>query len=732
MIRTTTWWAVVALGFTILTPVVLTPASDAAIGPAAGITLPPPLGCADFSDDPETTQNYSPLQGSSDLHAQTGNDRLVAGLTKEGTITVLHWPTPSSYDQVKHFSPDANLPRAGADPNMGIFLGLAYADGPTVWLRDLRETQVFRPGDSDTVVTTYRDPARDLTVRVTAVVAEGLDAFVQDVEVVARGRTRPTGLVTFENLSLAVSFMPALPYWDWCMDSYNLDSAGWDDAAAAIVHSRSGVDPSRLSTQSVAMAIGTGSPAAEHQVGADGEELDSLLDGVLLPRDAYEDAADGRLGGNDSWIGNTTGALITPLRYRDGAGGATASESVYLTAGHQPAQALDVLARARRLGPSRIVEQKEAWLRRTLADAAMPDVDDPLQTALARRSLILLATTQAESGAIVASITTQPIYAEDWPRDGAYLAEAMDLGGMGDRSARHGRFLARTQSTLTRPPLGGLLVPPGAWPMNMTDTGAAGGPIPYEYDEVGFGAWSMWSHYEHSRDRAYLEDVWPAIRRSAEFMVACRDPRTGLQCQNTEDDSLALFQQQTIGAAMTTYAGLGGAMRAARVLGHDDDAARYRDRRRELIAAVEAHRWYPDPGYYGGYDGIGLRKLATYVYWPEYAPLRRDRMAEHSQWLWKQFAPSFLAPGGERTFGFYDGLAILGLARYAHREDPAMLPDLRRGLRWIAHVQATPGTGLIGENWRVRDGKVETITATPQLWEHALFYLASLEVYGRR
>ena len=141
-------------------------------------------------------------------------------------------------------------------------------------------------------------------------------------------------------------------------------------------------------------------------------------------------SADGRLGGNDSWTGNTTGAIIAPLRYRSAAGSATASESIYLTAGHRPAQALDVLAQARHLGPERIVTQKEAWLHRTLADAAMPDVDDPVQTALARRALILLATTQAESGAIVASITTQPIYAEDWPRDGAYLAEAMDLGGM--------------------------------------------------------------------------------------------------------------------------------------------------------------------------------------------------------------------------------------------------------------------------------------------------------------
>src|SRR3954467_559017 len=165
-----------------------------ALAPAvarAQVVQEPPLGCADFRDDPEQTQNFSPLQGSSQLNAQTGNNALVAGMTREGTITVLRWPTPSSYDQVKHFSPDANLPRAGADPNMGAFLGVVV-DGRTTWLRDLPATQRYRPGDSDTVVTTFTDARRDFTVTVESVVADGADVFAQHVTVTG-GAAHPPG-----------------------------------------------------------------------------------------------------------------------------------------------------------------------------------------------------------------------------------------------------------------------------------------------------------------------------------------------------------------------------------------------------------------------------------------------------------------------------------------------------------------------------------------------------------
>ena len=64
------------------------------------------------------------------------------------------------------------------------------------------------------------------------------------------------------------------------------------------------------------------------------------------------------------------------------------------------------------------------------------------------------------------------------------------------------------------------------------------------------------------------------------------------------------------------------------------------------------------------------------------------------------------------------------------RGDSERMQRLKDGLRWIAHTQATADTGLLGENWIVRDNQVKTITAIPQLWQHALFYLAAIEVHG--
>ena len=54
---------------------------------------------------------------------------------------------------------------------------------------------------------------------------------------------------------------------------------------------------------------------------------------------------------------------------------------------------------------------------------------------------------------------------------------------------------------------------------------------------------------------------------------------------------------------------------------------------------------------------------------------------------------------------------------------------VKQGLQWEAAVPIT-GTGLLGEIWLTVDGKIVPAQGQPQLWHHALFYLAALEAFG--
>ena len=74
----------------------------------------------------------------------------------------------------------------------------------------------------------------------------------------------------------------------------------------------------------------------------------------------------------------------------------------------------------------------------------------------------------------------------------------------------------------------------------------------------------------------------------------------------------------------------------------------------------------------------------------------------------------------------------MALALVYRHTDPSKLRRVRAGLRWIAHVEATPGTGLMGESWKVEAGRVLTVTAMPHLWEHTLFYVSALRIDGAR
>lgn len=674
---------------------------------------------------PAESEGYGPT----DVNAITANRALTVGLNRSATVTVLRWPNASFYEQVKYFTLDRDRPRFGALENEGAFIGVVLG-GRTRWLRDMRVAQRWASQLEDRVVTTFRDDGAKLEVVVRDVTALRSDVLHRSISVRALpgASRRPDAVIAYENFNLVVSKVPALPGQDWCVEEQNVDDARYEGGLDAIVHEKSGVDVSTGLARSVAVAMGFRGRSDAHQVGGDAFEPSALPDGRAgATLDAYLDAADGALQGNGRYSGQTTGALRSPLRFgRDG----TARADLYLAAGADARAAGAALRFARERPRGALAAEKRAWLRRLMARATMPDTRDPKILALARRALVLLLVVSDPSGPIVASTSSQPPYNVDWPRDGAFFNHALDRASFHDIVARHNRFYVQAQATETRQPPGSLGVPPGAWAMNYYADGVVGGPIPWEIDEVGFGAWTLWDHFTFVRDRDYLREVYPAIRRAGDLLVSCRDPRTGLQCRATEDDNFNIGQQQTLTGAMSVRLGLESARLAARELGRADDEARFRARREELDRAVDELMWDPATGSYTAMGGEYLE----YPIWPtRFHEESNARIRSHAEYLWRtKLAPAFQAPNGPQTSGLYESKGLIALARVYRATDRRKLARVRRGLRWISRLQATPDTGILGETWRVKDGRVLTFTATPHLWEQTLFYLAALDAYGER
>lgn len=714
----------------------------AGLAPAAPAAAQEPVAPPELPELPAPTWNEcfqglafpgpsGEIYGPTDVNATSANGRMAVAFNREGTITVLRYPRPSYYDQVKYRTSSREHERWGALANEGVFLGLLVPGEGTTWLRDVPSEQRYLDDRSDSIATAYDVADLGVEVVVTDTVTADTDALVRDVEVrvVDRGRV-PDALevVAFENLNLTVDRLPYFPVMDWCADELNVDTATWDDGADAIVHAVDGVDQAAGSPASVAMAIGFDRSSSQHQVGGDAHEGTALPAGQpgLPTVDAYEDAADGTLSGNGTYSGQTTGAVTAAVdtsRGRDRvslvlAGGADADEAT---------ATLDAARGTVARSPQRVVATKRAWFDRLVGEAPMPATDDPDVLALSRRAVVSLASVYDRgSGAIVASIATQSPYGEDWPRDGAFFNHALDLVGRHDWVATRLRWYADLQSDGTPgPTLDGLLepvvIPPGNWAMNYYADGVVGGPIPWEIDETGYMLWAFWDHVRVTGDLDVLRDVYPAVQRAADFLTDCVDPTSGLHCPAIEDDNPQ--PRQTIHGAGPIWLGMDGAVKAARALGEDADAQAWAARRDELGAAIDEH--LAEDGVYAGGNGV--------IVWPVCLHDFDDpRFADaHYDAVWQRLAPSFEQPAAGadgRIRGLYESKGLLALAK-ATRGLPGWDERVRDALRWVATEHAEHDTHVMGEEWLYEDGDVVSGVSQPHVWEQVLFYLAAVEAW---
>jgi hypothetical protein len=690
------------------------------------------------------------IYGPTAINAQSGNQSLTVAFDRRGTITVFRWPRPSYYNQVQYHTTGRDRPRFGAAENEGAFLGLRVRtadDTRTCWLRDWETDQRYDTEDSDAVRTTHREPALGLTATVRDVVASDEDVLVRDVTV-ARSADSPVQsatLLAFANFDLAVSKTAWGPLQDLERRIAGT-RARYHPDASAVVFSKSGVDGSTDTRQEVAVAVGFDGPADEWQVGVDAGTTRTGSDSPVSDRrDAYAAATCDPLPGNLLVEGVPTALLARELTFTDD----EASETVRFAAAGPVSEARRTLAAARERDPDAVRAEKREWFEHVLRSAPLPNTDDETVRAVARRALLTLVTNyDPKSGAVVASIASQSPYAQDWPRDGAFVNHVLDLVGRSDWVRKRNRWYASLQEQSGLKVLGSAIVPAGTWAMNYYADGVEAGPIPWEIDQTAYAVWTLWDHYRVTGATDYLREVYPAIRRTADFLVNFRDPDTGLHRRAHEDDNL--LPTRTVLGASAVWLALDSAVKAARALDEARDRARFESRRDELADAIETHLWNPEVGAYSRGLGLidrilehplvpdALRALPLIpgargdptIYWPAgFGQFQSDRMRRHLEHVWDAVEPSFGEPeAGDRTSGLYETKALVALAK-AWGDDPERMTRVRDGIQWVAHQHATPDTHVLGEAWIREDGDVVSVVSQPHTLTGLLFYIASLEAF---
>ncbi|ACX51796.1 glycoside hydrolase 15-related protein [Ammonifex degensii KC4] len=245
----------------------------------------------------------------------------------------------------------------------------------------------------------------------------------------------------------------------------------------------------------------------------------------------------------------------------------------------------------------------EQWLER----ARIPSwLKGPLRKAYCRSLLALKLLTHHRSGAILAAPTASfpatPGGKENWDyrycwiRDGFLTAMAFDEAGLHQEARKFYDFILPLQA------------PDGSWPhplytidgtvpteVEIMDLEGPNGEKPIRFgneaaiqlqlDNEGSVLYGLWYHYALTRDKAYLREIWPAVRKAAFWLR-----RNWFRAEHGIWEFRGHRSQWTYGKAVT-YGGLLAAARLAQELGFGQLAGIWRGAAYQMQSEVVHYAW---------------------------------------------------------------------------------------------------------------------------------------------
>ncbi len=376
---------------------------------------------------------------------------------------------------------------------------------------------------------------------------------------------------------------------------------------------------------------------------------------------------------------------------------------------------------------------------------------------LFKKSQFILRSHVDERGGIIASGDSDMLqggrdtYAYVWPRDAAYVAVTLDW--MGERhSAR--QFFDFCSSVITED---GYLMHKyrsdtslgSSWHGYMVN----GHPeLPIQEDETALILWALWEHWLASKDLDFIESMYNTfIEKAANFMVAYRDPYTGLPkpSYNLWEERFGVHTY----TAATVYAGLKVAARFAEILGKDRTREHFDHVADEMQRAIVTHLYDETEGYF--YRSLLMQDDGTMTF---------DKTLDASS-VYGVFMFGVLPPDDERVLRAIEHTRthltvhtpVGGIARYqgdqyyrtgGHNEpgnpwfittlwytqhailiakDDRDLDRVRADLNWVERNMLR--SGILSE--QLSPLTSEQVGAAPLTWSHAE-YLRTIIMYMRR
>jgi hypothetical protein len=464
------------------------------------------------------------------------------------------------------------------------------------------------------------------------------------------------------------------------------------------------------------------------------------------PTDALANLSAGPLSGSRIAACQTNGALIAPLVFHGG----TAEADALFAFGKSVADARSTLAQGTSTSASARQTAAEKAAHDALAGALLPDASLGAQTVLvAQRALVnIYVARDRVEGAMVASVTHQPPYYQDWPRDGSFLMHALDVAGVLPWDTTRAEWYATIQrQTLVPlslisgaapvdPDTGVTGFPAYAWEMNYYADGTIGGDIRFEIDNTALHLWAVVVHagaLAPDDRKKFVADVWPTFKKALDLLIRWENPVTGLPAPANEDDQLALTS--TLHGATAVYAALVAGARLGHFMGDEVTAQAALARSAGLQKAILTAYYDPKSGLFidgttdGGVDNAGstTRGDTAWLVWPARVLASGDERQETQ--LVHDMTAVLKDVRGETDGSAYDMKTVVAAALLG--KDGGSRDMAREAVQRLANI-ATPDTLHFGEVFLTlpsTDGGPPTFServATPHVWEGTLFYLSAM------
>ena len=307
----------------------------------------------------------------------------------------------------------------------------------------------------------------------------------------------------------------------------------------------------------------------------------------------WRDAEDGHLQGNAVAQGAVDSTSSHHVHI-----GPEAERSVYMVivAGTSRDELLEMHKWIIKQTPQGVIDRTSSYWRLWLAGTNINYGNLPPKVVeLFKRSLLVVRTQIDNGGAIVAANDSdimqfaRDTYSYVWPRDGALVADSLDLAGFPDIA----RWFYSFCSKVIHPdgyfyhkynPDGS---PASSWhPWVIRNQRA----MPIQEDETALVVWAMWRHYYRYRDIEFVRPLWvDVVQKAADFMCRYRDPRTGLPLPSYD-----LWEERWGVHAFTVatvYGGLKAARNFAVCFGDREKAERYNRAAEEVKAGAAKYMW---------------------------------------------------------------------------------------------------------------------------------------------